>query len=181
MKSRIVRLRETFLTQKHCLAGKDFRHHRTLWSGFSGSLMKILQNCTFRINSHELNGARRRSGRVVECTGLENRRTLTRTVGSNPTSSAIIKKIIFRNNCLLFFIEISPHMRPHKRHVYVSCARDLVVCLCLSFYKSASYLYLCVQGSTLCIQPSDRTQFLLFELSNYHFTKHWRVISTMKM
>ena len=28
------------------------------------------------------------SGRVVECTGLENRRTLTRTVGSNPTSSA---------------------------------------------------------------------------------------------
>ena len=26
---------------------------------------------------------------MVECTGLENRRTLTRTVGSNPTSSAI--------------------------------------------------------------------------------------------
>ena len=26
---------------------------------------------------------------MVECNGLENRRTLTRTVGSNPTSSAI--------------------------------------------------------------------------------------------
>lgn len=30
----------------------------------------------------------RRSGRVVECTGLENRRARKRTVGSNPTSSA---------------------------------------------------------------------------------------------
>ncbi len=30
----------------------------------------------------------RRSGRAVECTGLENRRALKRTVGSNPTSSA---------------------------------------------------------------------------------------------
>lgn len=88
MKSRIVRLRETFLTQKHCAADKDFMHHSTISSIFSGSLLKILQNCTFRINSHELNGGRRRSGRVVECTGLENRRTLTRTVGSNPTSSA---------------------------------------------------------------------------------------------
>ena len=33
---------------------------------------------------------------MVECTGLENRRTLTRTVGSNPTSSAIVMKIIKR-------------------------------------------------------------------------------------
>ena len=55
---------------------------------FSESLLKNLKKCTFRINSHELNEHRRRSGRVVECTGLENRRTLTRTVGSNPTSSA---------------------------------------------------------------------------------------------
>ncbi len=31
---------------------------------------------------------------MVECTGLENRRTLTRTVGSNPTSSAITKNLI---------------------------------------------------------------------------------------
>jgi hypothetical protein len=30
MKSRIVRLRETFLTQKHCPAGKDFRYHSTI-------------------------------------------------------------------------------------------------------------------------------------------------------
>ncbi len=30
----------------------------------------------------------RRGGRVVECTGLENRRPFTRTVGSNPTPSA---------------------------------------------------------------------------------------------
>ena len=29
-----------------------------------------------------------RGGRVVECTGLENRRPFTRTVGSNPTPSA---------------------------------------------------------------------------------------------
>jgi hypothetical protein len=32
--------------------------------------------------------ATRRSGRVVEGSGLENRRTGNRTVGSNPTSSA---------------------------------------------------------------------------------------------
>ena len=30
---------------------------------------------------------------MVECTGLENRRTLTRTVGSNPTSSAITNNL----------------------------------------------------------------------------------------
>src|SRR6266851_1420732 len=30
----------------------------------------------------------RRGGRAVECTGLENRRTLASTVGSNPTLSA---------------------------------------------------------------------------------------------
>ena len=30
-----------------------------------------------------------RGGRVVECTGLENRRALAGTVGSNPTLSAI--------------------------------------------------------------------------------------------
>jgi len=30
----------------------------------------------------------RRGGRAVDCTGLENRRPLTRTVGSNPTLSA---------------------------------------------------------------------------------------------
>ena len=34
---------------------------------------------------------------MVECTGLENRRTLTRTVGSNPTSSAIIMKFLKLN------------------------------------------------------------------------------------
>ena len=32
---------------------------------------------------------------MVECTGLENRRTLTRSVGSNPTSSAIIPKCLY--------------------------------------------------------------------------------------
>jgi hypothetical protein len=67
---------------------------------FYNSLLKILQNCTFRINSHPLSVHRRRSGRVVECTGLENRRTLTRTVGSNPTSSAIIIKLYYKNQLL---------------------------------------------------------------------------------
>ena len=38
--------------------------------------------CT-RLKAHS-----RRSGRVVECTGLENRRTCERTGGSNPSSSA---------------------------------------------------------------------------------------------
>jgi hypothetical protein len=33
----------------------------------------------------------RRGGRAVECTGLENRRSLTGTVGSNPTLSAIVR------------------------------------------------------------------------------------------
>jgi hypothetical protein len=35
-------------------------------------------------------GHLRRGGRAVECTGLENRRPLTGTVGSNPTPSAMI-------------------------------------------------------------------------------------------
>jgi hypothetical protein len=35
--------------------------------------------------------SRRRSGRVVECTGLENRRGGNSTVGSNPTSSATLE------------------------------------------------------------------------------------------
>ena len=34
----------------------------------------------------------RRGGRAVECNGLENRRGLTPTVGSNPTPSAIYRR-----------------------------------------------------------------------------------------
>ena len=50
---------------------------------------------------------------MVECTGLENRRTLTRTVGSNPTSSAIIIKLIA---CIQYVtgleIDLSPILSP---------------------------------------------------------------------
>ncbi len=35
-------------------------------------------------------------GRVVEGTGLENRQTLTRLVGSNPTPSAIFEGFLVR-------------------------------------------------------------------------------------
>ena len=43
-------------------------------------------------------GLRRRSDRAVECTGLENRRGGNSTVGSNPTSSAIVDADL-ANNC----------------------------------------------------------------------------------
>ena len=48
----------------------------------------LFQIGSFRINLVHLFGFCRRSGRVVECTGLENRRRWKSTVGSNPTSSA---------------------------------------------------------------------------------------------
>ena len=45
-------------------------------------------------NSGILRGlaAHRRGGRAVECNGLENRRGLTPTVGSNPTPSATLEQ-----------------------------------------------------------------------------------------
>ena len=44
-----------------------------------------------------------RSGRVVECTGLENRHGFTPIVGSNPTSSAIYKARLLAGFLLLVF------------------------------------------------------------------------------
>ena len=47
-------------------------------------------------NSGILRGlaAHRRGGRAVECNGLENRRGLTPTVGSNPTPSAKYENVL---------------------------------------------------------------------------------------
>ena len=74
------------------LMGSDIMHCGDVGSG---QFTKILNNMilfqnvlAFRKNFVFLNIHRRRSGRVVECTGLENRRRLTPSVGSNPTSSA---------------------------------------------------------------------------------------------
>ena len=49
----------------------------------------------------------RRSGRVVECTGLENRRGSNVTGGSNPLSSAIKKTEICFQAYLCFLVCIS--------------------------------------------------------------------------
>ena len=50
---------------------------------------------------------------MVECTGLENRRTLTRTVGSNPTSSAITKNLIKHIQLVTEFEpDLSPILSP---------------------------------------------------------------------
>ena len=64
---------------------------------------------------------------MVECTGLENRRTLTRTVGSNPTSSATTtSSFLFLVFLALFLRKIrdleqrfatdTPHHLSYQRH-----------------------------------------------------------------
>ena len=104
MKSRInIRTDKTFLNTKNGPSSGKIASCKLLYTALFTVLLKILQNCTFRINLHELHEHRRRSGRVVECTGLENRRTLTRTVGSNPTSSAIIKENNILKQLLIVF------------------------------------------------------------------------------
>ena len=113
MESRIIKLRETFLPLKECKTCKPFCGPTPLSTTSWSSVFKNIENCTFRINLHELNEGRRRSGRVVECTGLENRRTLTRTVGSNPTSSAITKNLIQHIQLVTEFEpDLSPILSP---------------------------------------------------------------------
>ena len=63
---------------------------------------------------------------MVECTGLENRRTLTRTVGSNPTSSAMIIKFITLNQLLAGKIDFPPPQSPPQIHLQPIVPRSLL-------------------------------------------------------
>lgn len=59
--------------------------------------------------------SKRKCGRVVECTGLENRRRLTPFVSSNLTASATMHNRTIRNRSFLFPIAAFPLIGKHSK------------------------------------------------------------------